>query len=145
MHFSCVLALSSVKVTCSVGSLRHIRSSLKAAALSPEASTSRVTPDVCAGGGLPASGDLASADPASAALSAPSHGYNTVWELLAITFGSLNTSDGESRDTTEDERRESAQRKRPPPPPPRPRAPISQNSHLIFSISFRTTVLLSRM
>ncbi|TNN53373.1 Tetratricopeptide repeat protein 33 [Liparis tanakae] len=101
---------------------------------------------VAGGGGLPAPATLASADPASAALSAPSHGYNRVWELLAISLGSFDTSDGKSRDTTEDERRASAQRKRrPPPPPPRPRAPISQNRHLIFSISFRTTVLLSRM
>lgn len=111
MHFSCVFAVSSVKVTCRAGSFGHIGSSfiglpgaLSSKSLSSlgGASTSRGPVNVCASGGLepscvPACTDL------------PSAVYRKVCEVLTFSCSSRDTIEGESRETME-ERRPSAQR-----------------------------------
>lgn len=147
MHFSWRFAVSSVKVTCKAGSLGHTGRSFrlpgvlfsKSSCESPFFGplTSSEPCNVCTFGGLEPAGAPARDDPRL------SDGYRKVCEVLTISRSSRDTSDGESREMMEEERWPSAQRNCPP--PLRPRPPILQNRHLIFSISLRTTVFLSRM
>lgn len=150
MHFSCMLAVSSVKVTCSAG-LEHTGSSFSGR---PGVVSSKT---VCESPlwGLSTSWEPCNVYAFGLELACvpdwnepslplcPSDGYRKTCEELTISRSSRDTSDGESRDTKEEERWPSVQWNCPPLLPPRP--PILQNRNLIFSISLRTTVFLSRM
>lgn len=161
MHFSCMFTVSPVKVTCRVWSLPPTGSSLTdgvwlshvqpGAVSSEKLSESPLWGPSTSWGACSRHGPMAGGlePPCPPVWNAPSlpvfpsEGYRKVCDVLTISRSSRETSDGESRDTMEEERGPSAQRNCPL--FPRPRPPILQNRHLIFSISFRTTVFLSRM
>lgn len=73
----------------------------------------------------------------------PSVRNRKLCEVFTRSWSSCDISDGQSWEMMEEERPPSAQRKRLP--SPRCLPPILQNRHLIFCISLRTTVFLSRM
>lgn len=154
MHFSCVLAVSSVKVTCSAGSFGHTGTSfsgLPGAVSSkslgespprgPSTSWGPCSVNVCTTGELEPSCGPARNGPGLPVF--PSDRHRKVCELLTISRSSCDNCDGESREMMEEERWPLAQWNWLP--SLRPRPPILQNRHLIFSISLRTTVFLSRM
>ena len=154
MHFSCVFAVSSVKVTCRAGSLGHTGTSFsgppgavsckslgESSLCGPSTSGGPGNVSVCTAGALEPACGPAWNDPGLPVL--PSGGYRKVCEVLTISRSSCEHRDGESREMMEEERWPLVQWNCRP--SLRPRPPILQNRHLIFSISLRTTVFLSRM
>lgn len=145
MHFSCVFAVLSVRVTCRTVSLGQIGRLAVHASLSSSplwgCGSSCAHCNVCAAAGQEPSSDAA-LNKASPSVF-PSLGYRTVRRVLTLSAGSRVINEGESLEMMEEERAPSAQRKRPP--PRRPRPPILQNRHLIFSRTLRTTVFFRRM
>lgn len=124
MLFSCVFVICSVKVTWIEDSLRGLS---KAPRENPLCGTSSRAGPTC-----------------FCLLWCPSVRNRKVCEVFTGSWSSCEFSDGQSREMMEEERPPpSAQWKRLP--SPRCLPPILQNRHLIFCISLRTTVFLSRM
>lgn len=128
MLFSCVFVICSVKVTWREESLTG--SSGTTLSEPPREYPLRD----------PSSG---AAPPCVCLLRGPSGRNRKVCEVFTRSWSSCDITDGQSREMMEEERWPSAQRKRPP--SPRCLPPILQNRNLIFCISLRTTVFLSRM
>lgn len=111
IHFSCISAVSSVKVTCRGGSLGHtggsfsgVSDTLSSNTLCPllDPWTSWGTCNVCTAGMLESPCTPAWTDPRACMFL--SDGYSMVCDVFTISRNSRDISDGESRETMDEER-----------------------------------------